>query len=250
MWKIEKYDLRNLVFEIERGSEEEIRIVKPGIVWRNITITVPWTSKIVVLVNATHEWEDFGYNNFINVTISIDPDVKLEVVEKPTVVMEGSIFKVVVNITSNVEPGKGIGWVSIVDNTTATLLKRVEITLEPQKTLELEVKAPENPTTFWIFRAPTTVHHIAAQFAGYDLYLDNNKEEFTITVMSYQWLTVIAIIVVIIAVLAALRALTHTIHDIRQKTRRFVKRKSFLTESIWDLKEGEEKKRFVKKKED
>jgi len=249
VWKIEKYDLKNMVFDIERASEEEIRVTRSGIVWRNITVTVPWTSKIVVLVNATHEWEDFGYNNYVNVTIPIDPDVKLEIVEKPTVVMEGSIFKVVVNITSNVEPGMGIGWVSIIDNTTSMLLKRVEITLAPQKTVELEVKAPVNPTTFWIFRAPTTVHYITTQFAGHDLYLDNNKEEFTIVVMSYQWLTVIAAIVVIIAVLAALRALIHTVYDIRRKTRRFVRRKSFLTESIWELRE-EETRRFVRKKED
>ncbi|RLB81445.1 MAG: hypothetical protein DRH17_09105 [Deltaproteobacteria bacterium] len=249
-WRVEKYDLKNLVYEIERGAEEEIRVVQPGIIWRNVTVVVPWTSKIVVLANVTHEWEDFGYNNFVNVTIEIDPDVKIELVDVPSTVMEGSIFKVTVNITSNVEPGKGIGWVSIVDNTTATLLKRVEIELAPQKTLEIEAKAPENPTTFWIFRAPTTVHHITAQFAGYDLYTENNKDEFTLTVISYQWLTIIAIIVIIIAVLAAFRALTHTIHDIREKSRKFVKRKSFLTESIWDHVEGEKERRFVRKKKD
>jgi len=249
-WRIEKYDLKNMLFDIERGAEEELRVVQPGIVWRNITVAIPWTSKIVILANVTHEWEDFGYNNYVNVTIEIDPDVKIELVEKPSFVMEGQVFKVVVNVTSNVEPGKGIGWVSLVDNTTATLLKRVEIELAPQKTVELEAKAPENPPMFWIFKAPSTTHHITTQFAGYDLYLGNNKQEFTLIVTSYQWLTIIAIIVVIIAVIAALSALTHTIHDIREKTRKFVKKKNFLTESIWDLKEGEEKKRFVKKKED
>ena len=249
-WRVEKYDLKNLVYEIERGAEEEVRTVQPGIIWRNVTVSVPWTSKIMVTANVTHEWEDFGYNNFVNVTITIDPDVKIELVDVPTAVMEGSIFKVTVNVTSNVEPGKGIGWVSLVDNTTATLIKRVEIELAPQKTVEIEAKAPENPATFWIFRAPTTTHQITAQFAGYDLYLENNKDEFTLIVMSYQWLTVIAIIVVIIAVIAAFRALTHTIYDIRQKSRKFVKRKSFLTESIWDHTEGGQERRFVKKKED
>jgi len=245
-WRVEKYDLMNMLYDIERGAEEELRVVQPGIVWRNITIAVPWTSKIVVLANVTHEWEDFGYNNYANVTITIDPDVKLEVAEKPTVVMEGQVFKVVVNITSNVEPGKGIGWVSLVDNTTATLLKRTEIELAPQKTVELEAKAPENPSAFWVIRAPTTTHHITTQFAGYDLYSGNNKEEFTMTVMSYQWLTAIAVIVVAIAVLAAIRAVAHTVFEAREKSRKFVKRKtSFLTESIWEIKE---QLKYVKKK--
>jgi len=43
---------------------------------------------------------------------------------------------------------------------------------------------------------------------------------------------------VIIAVIAAIRAVAHTAFEVREKSRKFVKRKtSFLTESIEDLKE-------------
>jgi len=53
--------------------------------------------------------------------------------------------------------------------------------------------------------------------------------------------------VIIIAVIAAIRAVAHTAYEIREKTRRFVKRKtSFLTESIEDLKEHF---KYVRKKE-
>ena len=63
---------------------------------------------------------------------------------------------------------------------------------------------------------------------------------------SYQWLTIIAIIVVIIAVIAAIRAVAHTAFEVREKSRKFVRRKtSFLTESIEDLKE---QFKFVKRK--
>jgi len=238
-WQLEKYDLKGRKFAVERGALEDIRSITAGIVWRNVTVTIPWTSKIVLIANVTHDWEDFGYNNYINITIPIDPDVKLGVLEKPTFLVEGQIFKVTVNITSNVEPGKAIGWVSIIDNSTDTLLKRVQISLEPEMTVEIEAKAPENPAVFaGIIRAPTTVHTITALYAGYDLYTKNNSEDFTVTVTSYQWLTLIAIIVIIIAVIAAIRAVAHTAYEIREKTRRFVKRKtSFLTESIEDLKE-------------
>jgi len=246
-WQLEKYDLKGRKFTVERGALEDIRSIEAGTVWRNVTATVPWTSKIMLLANVTHEWEDFGYNNFINVTIPIDPDVKLGVLEKPTFLMEGQIFKATVNITSNVEPGKAIGWVSIIDNSTDTLLKRVQVSLEPEMTVEIEAKAPENPAIFGFIRAPTTVHSMTALYAGYDLYTENNAEEFTITVTSYQWLTIIAIIVIIIAVIAAIRAVAHTAYEIRGKSRKFVKRKtSFLTESIEDLKEH---LRFVRKKE-
>jgi len=245
-WQMEKYDLKNKRYAVERGAVEEIRSPSKGIVWRNITVTVPWTSKITIIANVTHEWEDFGYNNFINVTIPIDPDVKITLVDHPTLVMEGQVFKVVVNITSNVEPGKGIGWLSLIDNTTETLIKRVQITLEPEKIVEIEAKAPENPAALWFIRTPTTTHTIATTFAGYDVYTGNNADEFTLTVTSYQWLTIIAGIAIIIAIIAAFKAVTHTIHDIRNKKKKYVKRRtSFLTESIHELKDEH---KYVKKK--
>jgi len=245
-WKIEKYNLKNLTYEVERGSEEEIRVVQPGVVWRNVTISIPWTSKIIVLANVTHDLEDFAPNNFVNVTISIDPDVKLALLEKPSLTIEGRVFKVVVNLTSNVEPGKYIGWVALVDNTTSTLVKQVEITLEPEKTVTIEAKAPQNPSSFWIFRAPTTKHVMVAKFTGYDLYPGNNEEDFELTVTSYQFVTIIAVIIIILVIIAAFRAFTHAIADIRENSRRFVKKRtSFLSESIEEVKE---ESKFVKKK--
>ena len=246
-WSLEKYDLKNKKYATERGTLEDIRAVEPGIIWRNVTVAIPWTSKLVLIANVTHEWEDFGYNNYVNITIPVDPDVKIAIVEKPTFLTEGQVFKVTVNITSNVEAEKeAIGWVSLIDNSTETLIKRVQIILEPEKTIEISAKAPENPSVFWIFKAPTTIHTMTTLYAGYDLYMPNNKDEFKITITSYQWLTIIAIIAIIIAVLAAIRAVTHTIHDIRLKSKKFVKRKtSFLSESIEDLKE---QYRFVRKK--
>ena len=227
-WRIEKYNLKNLIYDLERGAEEEVRVVKPSTIWRNITVVVPWTSKLVVTANATHEWEDFGFNNFVNVTIKIDPDVKIALIDAPSLITEGQPFKVVVNLTSNVEPGGGIGWVTLEDNTTHTLLVREEIELAPQKTLELSAKAPENPTMFWFLHLPTTEHLMMTQFAGYDLYLGNNRQEFTLRVISYQWVAIIAIIVVIITIFAVIRAVTHTIATIATERRRFVRRRRFV----------------------
>ena len=226
LYNVEFMDLKEMVHKLFRGGLEDVRAAGAGVVWRNMTVTVPWTSVITVFVNVTHPWEDFGYNNVINITIPIDPDVKVNITERPSyVVFEGQVFKVVVNLTSNVEPGKGVGWISIIDNTTATLLKRVPVTLQPQLTLELYVKAPENPAMFGFIRTPTTLHTVSAVYAGYDLYEKNNIASFEFTVISYQWASIIAFIVILIIVLAIIRAVTHTIASITTRRTKFVKRR-------------------------
>jgi len=216
-WRVEVFKLKSSRYEVLRENTEELRVEKSGTVWRNITLEVPWTSKIRVLANATHEWEDVGLNNCAETTIEIDPDVKLEVVEKPTTVTEGDAFRLVLKIVSNVEPGEGTGWVSVIDKTTNTLLKRVSVSLEPEKTIELEVKAPKNPGSSQQY------HTIAIQFAGYDMYEANNKQEFTLMVksslpqpqtatVSHQphWaLITIAIIVAVTAIMLVIKAIKY-----------------------------------------
>lgn len=88
-WRIDVFDLKKSRYEVLRRNTEELRVEEPGTVWRNITLEVPWTSKIRVLANVTHEWEDVGFNNYAEATIEIFSDVKLEIMEKPTIVTEG-----------------------------------------------------------------------------------------------------------------------------------------------------------------
>ena len=217
-WRVEAFNLKSMRYEVLRENVEELRVGKPGTVWRNITLEIPWTSKIRVLANATHEWEDVGFNNHAETSIEVDPDIKLEVVEKPATVTEDEVFRLVVKIVGNVEPGEGTGWVSVVDKTTDTLLKRVSVSLEPEKIIELEVKVPKNPS-------PSQEYHtILVQFTGYDMYEANNKQEFTLLVKSRYssqpltviagqqtlWiLVVIAMIVAVSALVLAIKALKH-----------------------------------------
>ena len=228
-WQLLKYDLRELRYVVDRGALEDIRSVGAGIIWRNYTVVVPWTSKLMVYANVTHEWEDFRDNNFINVTIPIDPDVRINITERPSYTLfEGQVFRVLVNITSNVEPGKGTGWVSLIDNTTETLLKRVGIILKPQATVELTAKAPENPAMFWFVKSPATIHTITTLYAGYDLYAENNADSFDVTVISYQWATIVVAIIVLLVIVVIIRAVTHTIVSITTERRRFVRRRKYV----------------------
>ena len=126
-WRVEILNLESLRYEAIRKNVEELRVEKPGMVWRNMTLEVPWTSKIRVLANATHEWEAVGLNNYADVTLEIDPDIKLEVIEKPIAVTEGDSFRLVLKMESNVEPGEGSGLISVYDKATDTFLKKVDV---------------------------------------------------------------------------------------------------------------------------
>ena len=154
----------------------------------------------------SHDWEDSAFNNAINVTIPVDPDVKVEKVEVKGLlgaVAEGSPFTLVFHIRSNVpEEREAKGFISAYDNTTQTLAGRIAVTLKPEATYELPAQAPENPKVLWELKAPLTTHVMTAMFAGYDLYEANNSYEFKIRVYSYQLLWLIIIVAVVVVVIS------------------------------------------------
>jgi len=227
-YRINYMNLKNMTFDLLQGKDENITTVAAGIVWRNFTIAVPWTSRFVINVTAVHEWEDYGENNNATITLWIDPDVKVELLTPALPMLtEGQVVKLKVNVTSNVEPGNGSGVLSVLDNSTERLLYRRDITLEPSRIYEVEFKAPENPTTFWVIRQPTADHIIWVRFAGWDMYLDNNYDSAKLTVISWQFIWVILGIIILIIVIAVIvRVIAHTAYDVIQERRKFVKKKS------------------------
>jgi len=243
-WTIEKFDIEKKEYCVEQSGIDYIGAIEAGTAWRNITIEVPWSSRILVRANITHPWDDFGCNNHMELVIQIDPDVKIEIIDAPSMAIESYPIRFVVNVTSNVEAGGGVGWITLIDNKTGELVKWHEITLEPHKTITLEATAPLNPIMFWIVRSPTSWHEVTAQYAGYDLYLENNVANSSVRVVSYQWFLIFGILVIIVSILAIIEVVKDTIEDVRDKSRRFVRRKGFLKETIWDG----ENKRFVRKK--
>jgi len=210
-----------------------------------------------VNVTVAHEWEDYAENNNYTISIWIDPDVKVKLITPVLpLVTEGQTVKLKVNVTSNVEPGKGSGILSVLDNRTDRVLFREDIVLEPTKVYEVEFKAPENPTMFWIVRQPSADHVIWVRFAGWDLYPENNYDSGKLTVVSWQFIwVIIGIIIFIIIIAVIIRVITHVAFDVVQERRRFVKKKTGYAEPspmtfihrIGDSSE-DAKNRFVKKK--
>jgi len=211
-YDIFEMNLRNMTFRVLRGGLENVTTQAPGIIWRNFTIMVPWTSRLVVNATADHEWEDMAANNNASVTIWIDPDVKVQIKTKAIpVVVEGQTITLLVNVTSNVEEAQNkTGWLSVLDNSTDKVLFKQDIVLKPIRVYNVSFTAPENPTIFWIIRQPVAEHEIQARFAGWDLYQPNNVDTMTITVTSSTLLMILVIggliIGVIIAIMAVIKA--------------------------------------------
>jgi len=139
---------------------EELRAVKGGMIWRNLTLAVPWTSHIVINISASHELDDNILDNSVSTVIDVSPNIKLDVAGYTSYVTEGGDIKIAVRLKNNVDPELGaIAWITVEDNRTAKILLRQGFVLDnPDKTAELKLKAPENPTMFWFIRKPTDTH--------------------------------------------------------------------------------------------
>jgi len=191
------------------------------VVYKNLTITVPWTDRVKIDVSATHPWDDKPWNNIAGVVIDVFPDAKVSMSLLP-VVTEGSEITVRVQIISNVmEEGYTIG-LAVRDNSTNTLLGFTEVELKPEVTVELNYTVPNNPEMFMGIRYPSLKRTFVASITG-DFYDGNNWSEAEVTVLSSQAFTVIMIIAIIFALLLFVRIVKDTIEDTNVK--RYVKRK-------------------------
>jgi hypothetical protein len=232
-WFVMFNNLTSGAIELARGVSEEIRATESGMLWRNMTIAVPWTNRIYVNASVEHPWEDAGLNNYVEVLIRVDPDIELKLVEYTRIAREGEEIRFTVEIRSNVEREQGaIMWITVEDNTTNIILARRELTVEPYLRVVLTGRAPENPAMFWFIRKPSTTHMVGVKVTGFDLYTENNYAEAQVTVLSNQWVYAtigVALLVALIALINAVaRAGRHVIEAIREQHAVFVKRKSFV----------------------
>jgi len=215
-WSIYSYDLKAGTFRFERGGAESVTAEAAGMICRNETITVSWTSRIVVNASIHHEWDVNGFNNEQTMTIPVDPNIVLQIVSAPSIVREGEKFKVVVNLTSNVEPGMAMATVTLFDNTTVRILAMVDISVEPEMIVELEATAPEIPAN-----KQAEVHQIEVTVSGYDSYVADNTQSFQLVILSnkqvsdrqtsdlwmYLTIAVTAVAIAVVAIAVALKVI-------------------------------------------
>ena len=232
-------DIMARVFRSVEMRREAIKTVTGGIVWRNFTLTVPWTNKIVVEVNATHPWEMYSLNNNMTLTINIDPDIELEVFttkEKIKYIVEGHRIEYRIRIRSNVEPGEGYAFIMLYDETTGEEVASKRVVLEPVMALDFTSTAPENPYAWsWEIerigfkigiKKPTATHLLNCTVSGTDFYLENNYKGMEITVVSYQMAFVLGIIVLAVILILLFSLVKGARGIIPYRPRKYVRFKS------------------------
>jgi len=210
---------------------EEIRTLRTGVVWRNTTLIVPWTPSIVINASIYNELDDNFMNNYANDVIDVAPNIKLEISRYTGYTTEGGDIKIVAHLKNNVDPElHAIAWITVEDNKTAKILLRYSFGLDnPEKTLELKLKAPENPSMFWFIRKPTDTHLLNITVVGYDVYDADDSQSIKVTVVSYQWITAVVAVAVIIIIIAAIsRAIRKSIAMSIEDEMGYVKRKRFV----------------------
>jgi len=252
-YRLSALDVKARGFKDIRRGAESITVVEAGYIWRNITIVVPWSSRIVVEVNASNEWEVAGMDNYASITVAVDPDYMLASVSAPGTVREGEKFAVTVSLDSNCEESCTAPLL-IRDNTTGRTVKFIDVTLAPGANITIELAAPQTPPV-WFVRKPAETFAYTVEASG-DVDPSNNAQTFTVTVVSYQWIIVAAVAVIAIIALAVAvpRILKHAVEEVRASSMRFVRKKvprtagrysgSIINTEYIENKEG----RFVKKK--
>jgi len=199
-WEIDYLDPQSMNFIVLRRGDEEIRARRPTIIWRNITITVPNTTKIIAKANATHPWECMSLNNYAEVEINIGLDARIELSSiiiysdstpitfsvnrlSAIPIKEDAQFMIILKVRCNANDPNRELLLSISDESTYTILKQMNVAVKPEQVLRISVQAPENPIHHWFLKEPYTIRNISVILTG-DLYERNNVVTFSLKVES------------------------------------------------------------------
>jgi len=216
--QIDEFDVNKKEMKTIEGRDETVATFEPTTIWRNFTVKVPFTNKLVITANVSHPLEDFVLNNNISLEILVDPDTKVEYANPATlVVSSGSPTAVTVKLSSNAL-GR-VFVVAVMDETTKNLLgkKDVEIT-EPNMTVTISATAPK-------ISGFSEVHEWNVSANGIDYYEPNNYYSFNVTIWGIPWWAILlGILLVILFLLATLRAILATIEDRTRPRFRYFKR--------------------------
>ena len=230
------HHLEKRKFVVFTHKLDEMSSKVAGKVWRNFTITVPWTDKLQINITLLNEFDVYPFDNNATITIYIDPNVKLEqVIFEPwrPVYTEGELITITAKYKSNTLTGTG--EVGIYDETLKEGIKSQFISkLQPEFEVTVTFKLPENPEVEIIphilrIKEPLTKHIINVTFIGTDYYLEDNYKAYEVRVASKQTLYIgigiILLILFIILFLAIIVKLLKTVTPVT-RPRKYIKIRS------------------------
>jgi len=196
-YNVKSFNLYKKDLEQIEGYETATSTLQPTTIYRNFTVVVPFTNRIIVNASVAHPMEDNALNNEMTLEIPVFEDTEITKVETPFIVRAGEPQKIKIYMKSNAlgysyraitameKPYKLIGE-SRFDITDPELAVEVEVTPELAQGMFYE-------TQTWIIT-----------LLGYDFYDANNEVKVTVAVWGLPWwifLVLFAIIVLIVLLL-------------------------------------------------
>jgi len=234
-WEVDYLDPQSMNFKVLRRGDEEIRARRPSVIWRNITITIPNTTKIIAKANATHPWECMSLNNYADTEIEVGLDARIELLNIVTYpestpisysakqlstipIKEDSQLMIILKVWCNDNDPDRKLLLSVSDESTYTILKQVNVAAKPEQVLRVTVQVPENPIHHWFLKDPYTIRDISVVLTG-DLYEKNNIITFSLKVESTTRIVLSRLLQLILLIIIPLVVVTLGI-TIYRKSRR------------------------------
>jgi len=182
-------------FDQIEGREMKVSTLQPTTIYRNFTIIVPFTNKIIVNASIAHPLEDNALNNEMSLEIPVFEDTEAVRADVPLLVKANEPQKIKVILKSN-----AINFnyrISVVKGSDVIGYTDFKIT-EPDMAVEVEVTPVLTGGKFYETQTWTIT------LMGYDFYDANNEIKVTVTVWGLPWwifLVLLAIIVLIVLLL-------------------------------------------------
>ncbi len=169
---IREYDVARHAWRARLDKLENVTVDEAGIIWRNITITLPWTNELLIYVNVSHPWEDVAHNNAVNTTIRIDPNVRLLSADVPMTAAAGGNVTITIHMQHNLAEERP-AMVFAFDEANKSLGSFTF--MMPRTVASGVVRAPDNEYIIpYLLKRLAQRHTMVVMVVAYDLYPDDD----------------------------------------------------------------------------
>ena len=198
------YNLYKKTMDQIEGYTYSVSTLYPTTIYKNFTVVVPFTNKIVVNASIAHPLEDNALNNEMTLEIPVFEDTELVKVDVPLIVKAGEKTKVKVYLRSN---AVGYSYRASVAKDNKETIGTYDFSItDPEMAVEVEVTPTVSGNKF--FETQTWYVNLM----GYDFYDANNAKTVTVTVWALPWwVWIILIVFIVLIVLLLVKKLLFTV---------------------------------------
>jgi hypothetical protein len=193
-YSVKSYNLYKNEMDLVENKTYILSTVEPTTIYKNFTVVVPFTNKIIVNASIYHPLEDNGLNNQMTLEIPVFEDTELVKVDVPPIVMAGEKTTVKVYLKSN---AVGFNYRASVATSEIIGMTDFDIT-KPEMVVEVEVTPKVSGNKF--FETQTWYVNLM----GYDYYDANNEKTVTVMVWALPWWLFIFLVILVILILLLL----------------------------------------------